>query len=79
MIDVLAWSMFEVPQEISLADTVDVSPRSMYENVHTHYTGYDNYGKHASNACRKGSFLQEGRERREGGDRRKEREREKNI
>ena len=37
----------------------------------------DNYGKHASNACRQRSFLQAGREKREGGDRRKNRERER--
>ena len=29
-VDVLAWSMFEVPQEMSLADTVDLSARSMF-------------------------------------------------
>ena len=41
MIDVLAWSMFEVSQEISLADTVDVSPRSMYVKcTHNHIYTY---------------------------------------
>ena len=44
MVDVLAWSMFEVPQEISLADTVDVSPRSMYVKcTHTHITYIHTY------------------------------------
>ena len=57
MIDVLAWSMFEIPQEISLTDTVDVSPRSMYVKcTHTHISYlyildkmYKNYIDHIFN------------------------------
>ena len=41
MVDISAWPMFEVPQEISLADTVDVSPRSMYVKcTHNHIHTY---------------------------------------